>query len=216
MVIGVRTRRTAAAPTCVVTRRWSSAWPTPLRPDGAARLCAAQREWHREHRDEDERRRPGQRAEQSQHARRPREHHRCQQQVSDRPPAGPPLDAKLEVRDRPQEDGDHRDEQQAQAAGNQPAEQRGGDPRGGGHGVAREPEVGARRSEDADRPDAAERELRGHGAREPDRRGEPSCGRHDRLHDGEADDRRPIDLAEDGQPPPTTHQARDHRTSSRS
>ena len=123
-----------------------------------------------------------------------------EQQVADGPPAGPPLQPQLEVGHRPQEDGDDGHQQQAQAPRDETAEQRCRDAGRRRHRVAREAEVRAGRPDDADRDDAADHQLSGDRHRQPDRRGEPAGGRHERLRHGEPDGRRPVDPAQDREP----------------
>ena len=106
-----------------------------------ARLRCAERQGQRHDGHQQERRRPRLCPEQHEDAGRAAEEDPGQHQVADGAPAGPPLEPKLEVGHRPQEDGDDRHQQQAQAARDEAAEERRGDAGRRRNGVARQAEV---------------------------------------------------------------------------
>ena len=131
-----------ASPTWTTTRRWSSAWPIASAPSaprasaariasGSVRIASSRIG-----------RRPGLRAEVAEQAPGAGEDDAGQQQVLDRPPAGAAREPQLEVRHRPQQDGDDRHQQDAEPAGDEPPEHGRGDAGHRGHRIARQPESG--------------------------------------------------------------------------
>src|SRR6188472_2623571 len=182
----------------------------------ATRLRGTQRHRCGQDRDEDQRRRPGLRPEESEQASRGAEDDRGQEQIADRPPSGPLFDPQLEVRDRPQEDGHERYEEEAEPTRDQLPEQRRRYAGDRGDRIAREAELGPRRTDDVDRRQSPERELGSDGDREPDGIGEPAEGGDERLGDRDPDRRRTIDAAEDGESAPIGEEAPDHATISSS
>ena len=156
------------------------------------------------------------RAEEGEEARRAAEHDRHQQQVVDRPPARPPLDPQLEVRHRPQQHRHERHEQEAQPARQEAAEERGGDAGRGGHGVAREAQLGLHRTDDVHRGEPAQRQLGGDRDRQPQRLGEPARRGHRGLEKRDHHGADAIRAARGGQPAPIGEEPVDHRTASSS
>ena len=188
-----------------------------LRPQGATRLGGADRQRDGQDREEQDRARPCLGAEVAEQTPRAGEDDRGEQEVLDRASAGAAGQPELEVRDRPEQDGQDRHEQHAHATGDQATEDGRRDAGDRRHGVPRESRIGSSRTDDVRGRQSAERQLRRDRDGQHDGfNGEPPNGGNDCLEHRDEHGGGAVDAPQDGEAAPIAEDPADHPSSSRS